>query len=438
MTSLALFADSLDAPIIVRREGVVCAGEFVGATQALLQLLPTARHVVNLCERRYFFLLALVAAGLRKQVTLLPPDQSKGALRQLQMHYPDCVVVDDACIAELLRTVRIEKAVSPPNWQLDGDGVAAYTFTSGSTGAPQAHEKTWRTLSENATLAATEILSDQILSNRGMQLVATVPAQHVYGLETTAMTALVAGCAVFDGKPFFPRDVCAALALLDSPRILVTTPTHLKNLFESHVELPALRGVVSATAPLSIELAERIEAAWRTEVFEIYGCTEAGVMAKRRTVDGPLWRTFTGGRMTMDDGDVAYYSAPQLPARVRLQDVLELRSPTEFSLLGRSADMIKVAGKRTSLQTLTQHLLGIDGVQDAAVFLPTPDARPAALAVAPQLTPREILGALSERIDAVFLPRPLILLERLPRNSLGKLTRDELLQALREHNRPHR
>ena len=47
--------------------------------------------------------------------------------------------------------------------------------------------------------------------------------------------------------------------------------------------------------------------------------------------------------------------------------------------------------------------------------------RLAALAVAPRLDAANILQALRARIDPVFLPRPLLLVEQLPRNATGKL-----------------
>ena len=118
----------------------------------------------------------------------------------------------------------------------------------------------------------------------------------------------------------------------------------------------ALDRVVSATAPLSAELARELETRWQTRVLEIYGCTEAGVMAYRRTTQSEAWRTFAGCTMAMVDG-MAEYRAPHLPAAVSLPDMLEMRSASEFLLRGRSADMIKVAGKRASLQDLTPEWL---------------------------------------------------------------------------------
>ena len=74
-----------------------------------------------------------------------------------------------------------------------------------------------------------------------------------------------------------------------------------------------------------------------------------------------------------------------------LQDMVELRGDDRFVVRGRNTDMIEVAGKRASLADLTRRLLAIEGVRDAVVFQPEPDAvgairRVAALVVAPGLT----------------------------------------------------
>jgi acyl-coenzyme A synthetase/AMP-(fatty) acid ligase len=55
--------------------------------------------------------------------------------------------------------------------------------------------------------------------------------------------------------------------------------------------------------------------------------------------------------------------------------------------------------------------------------------------VAPGLAAPALLAALRERIDAIFIPRPLVLVEALPRNSTGKLPREALQALAREHLR---
>ena len=421
-----LHAPSLVATFAIYRGRIVSAQQFIAQAEAVAARFPAADHVVNLCENRYHFALAWAAACLRVQVTLLPPNQARGVLDDLAATYPQQHTVDDERIAGVLEGLNANVA-SSGDWQVPADRVVALTFTSGSTGMPQAHPKTWRTLAINARIACTEILGGP-----GSHLVATVPAQHVYGLETSLISAFAAGCAIFDGKPFFPQDVRAALAAMPEPRTLVTTPTHLRALLASGIDLPRLNRVVSATAPLGAELAQQLEQAWSTQVYEIYGCTEAGIMARRRTSAGEQWETFSGG-VVVHAADGPQYRAPQLPEPVPLADLIESASDTRFALRGRAADMIKVAGKRTSLQEITRHLLAIPGVVDAAVFVPQQDARPVALVVAPTLTPQQIRMQLTERIEAVFLPRPLLRVERLPRNDVGKLPREALLALWSRH-----
>jgi len=103
---------------------------------------------------------------------------------------------------------------------------------------------------------------------------------------------------------------------------------------------------------------------------------------------------------------------------------------------GRNADMVEVAGKRASLADLTRRLASIPGVSDAVVFQPD-DAdgatvrRLAALVVAEGITEAAVLEKLAQAVDPAFLPRPLVLVPRLPRNEVGKLPRAQLLAALK-------
>ncbi len=425
MQALRLLAvDGLDSRIAHYRNATVRAAQFVAQAEHVARALPRAAHVINLSENRYHFLLGWVAACLREQVTLLPSDRTQDVLSRLRRDYPDHHSIDD----ELIGRLASESAASacttiPAHWQMPADRIAAIAFTSGSTGGPKPHPKTWGSLFHNSRLAAAEVLGG---SNRS--LVSTVPPQHMYGLEASLLSALTAQSVLFDDRPFYPADVRRALDAMPAPRVLVTTPAHLRVLADAAIELPPLERVVSATAPLPVAIARRIEAAWNTQVVEIYGCTEAGVMAHRNPVQSEIWRTFEGGTMTM--AGAAEYRAPQLPAPVPLQDVLELRSASEFFLRGRAADMIKVAGKRASLQELTRQILSVPGVQDAVMFLPDADGRPAAAVVAPGLDAAAILHELRKHLDGAFVPRPLIIVDALPRNSMGKLPREELLGLL--------
>jgi len=128
--------------------------------------------------------------------------------------------------------------------------------------------------------------------------------------------------------------------------------------------------------------------------------------------------------------------APYFAAPIVLADRAEVHGPRSFTLIGRTADLVKIGGKRASLAELNRRLLEIDGVRDGAFFLDEArgalEARLTAFVVAPGLEREQLLAALRERIDPVFLPRPLHLVPSLPRNATGKLARANLQRLLEE------
>jgi acyl-coenzyme A synthetase/AMP-(fatty) acid ligase len=275
-------------------------------------------------------------------------------------------------------------------------------------------------------------LSDKTSS---MSVLATVPPQHMYGMELSVLLPLIGDMAVHAGRPLFPADIAAALAELPRPRVLVSTPVHLRAIVGSDQEFPQVDVIVSATAPLDQSLAAAITAKLGGEMVEMFGSTETCVFASRLTAREEQWRLYEGVRLEpRTDGTLVH--APWFVEPVLLQDIVELQPGNRFVVRGRSSDMIEVAGKRASLSDITRRLLAIEGVREAAVFQPESDAvgtirRVAALVVAPTLTAREVLDQLAPGVDSAFLPRPLVIVDTLPRNELGKLPRENLLRALR-------
>ena len=401
---------------------------FTHAARQLAVRLPQATHVINLSNGRLAFMLGFAAAALRQQITLLPPNQTNAALDALKQQYPQQQVLDDT----LLEGLDWESLDDNPLMLPSIDHIMAILFTSGSTGIPQPQTKTWHTLSRTGQLDSQRLFQLSNFSNtaeRTLNIVATVPSQHMFGLQTTLLLPFVSNCAIDDSKPFFPADIRAALESIPEPRALITTPLHLQTCMTSGIRLPPMQFVLSATAPLKLELAQQAEATWQAPVLEFYGSTEAGAIGTRRTTAGDTWQLLPEACLDVTE-DGASYRIPHLPEPLLLNDQVELLSAHEFRLLGRTNDQLKIAGKRASISELTHALLAIPGVEDGVVFLPPDAPRTAALVVAPQLTAAFILDQLTQRIDPVFLPRPLLLMSRLPRNEVGKLTQTALLTAL--------
>jgi acyl-coenzyme A synthetase/AMP-(fatty) acid ligase len=239
--------------------------------------------------------------------------------------------------------------------------------------------------------------------------------------------------ALSHAQPFYPADICQALAAVPSPRVLVSSPVHLRTLLDAELALPENTRVISATAPLPARLALEIETRCNTPLMEIYGSTETGQIATRRPVQSAEWRLFPGIKLTReDDGVRAHGGHIEIPTL--MSDTIEPVTAEHFLLHGRIADLINIAGKRHSLASLNHLLNSLPGVVDGAFYMPDETAheritRLAACVVAPGMEAPHLLGLLREHIDPVFLPRPLLFVDALPRNSTGKLPRTAL-QAL--------
>lgn len=441
MTARAPLLDRAAGDAVFRRvSGVVDAAGFVAHARGVAAGLPESsagelaggRFVANLCRDRYLFAVAF-AAGLIAGRTALLNIEAAGLDA-----YPGCVVLRDADIERVVPVIGGDVPF------VDCAHLAAIVFTSGSTGAPVPHEKRWGALVARSRAAIAPF------GLMGGSVIGTVPPQHMYGFETTVLLPLHAPVCSWCGPTFFPGDVAAALLASPGPRLLVTTPLQLRALVQGLMQegvqgggqggaqdggrggvLP-MSGVISATAPLDPALAAEAEGAWGCAVREIFGATECGSIASRRTVEGPDWAPYPGVGIGFEDAG-AVVSAPFMDDVV-LADVLE---PTGggFRLLGRRTDVVKLGGRRASLPGLNQVLLAVEGVLDGAFVVPDDldarsTARLLAVVVAPSRTGAAILAALRLVVDPVFLPRRVICVDRMPRNEMGKLPRGALLALL--------
>lgn len=440
LSHLPLLAGLETDRIVAWRQGQpVRAVQFMADVKHVAAQLPEAPAAVNLCEERYAFLVAFCAIVLRGQANLLPSSRAPRAIDEVIAAHPGCYALGDLPLEPEpphyhrlppLPAKTLDPGLSAP--QIDADQVVAIGYTSGSTGQPAAHVKTWRSF--HASNAGNLQMLRRYVAEP-FNVVATVPPQHMYGMETSVLLPLLADVAVCGGRPFFPADVAAALAAVPPPRVLVTTPVHLRAVVESGVRLPLLAAILSATAPMPLDLARAAEQQFEAPLLEVFGSTETCVFASRRSSTHEQWTLYDGVKLHPQP-DGTQVEAPQLAAPMVLADLVTLHDEgRSFRLCGRHADMLEIAGKRASLGDLTRRLLAIPGVRDGVVLqLDDADARGvrriAALAVAPDLTEAAILDALRDVIDPLFLPRPLRLVDALPRNETGKLPRTELLALL--------
>ena len=439
---LIAYADR-ERPLAYRHGAVITAAQYLADVYHCAKRLPPSTYVLLACQDRYAFAVGFGAAMVRGQSCLLPSTHTVELIANLASTYEAlyCLTDDPACAFDLPTTLIEAGLLSDLPAEglqgiplIAGDHVAAYVYTSGSTGLPVAHPKHWDRLVANVQSEGARL---GIVPGSGYTIVGTVPPQHMYGFESTVLLALQNGAAFEAGRPFYPADIERAIAGVPRPRAMVTTPFHLRAWLTEVAAPSALDLLVSATAPLAITLAEEAEEKTGARLLEIYGSTETGQLATRRTTETSDWTTFDGIVIHQTEA-TSIASGTQVEGDVPINDVLELKSERVFILHGRTADMVNVAGKSTTLDYLNHQLLSIEGVEDGVFFAQGVSTegtgnttRLAAVVVAPTHTFESLQTALRRKIAPAFLPRPLKLVTSLPRNGTSKLPRAALLELIK-------
>ena len=451
-TPLAASPAFLDRPAVIGGARPWSWREVHGAAIALAAQLEPGATVCNLCDSRAGFLVTWIAALRRGCLQVLPPSSGHAELAAiLEGSARPVIVVDDAasaaawagqfdCLRFTPEPPGAPIADSSLRWL--GAGVAdaelVRLYTSGSTGTPQAQGRTLGQLARGAQVLTARLdeAVDGGVAALG-RIVCSVPPQHMFGLETSVMLPLVAGIPVIDRKPLLPADVQACFASAPDDGAWIATPLHLRAVALSGLSLPRCRLVLASTMPLSDTLAAQAERFSGAPVMEIYGSTETGAVAMRRTAAEARWRPVDGVRIEpCEEG--TRVSGGHFPSPRILADRVERDGAGGFLLLGRQGDLIKIAGRRASLSALNRLLEDLPGLADGVFYLPAADSgtqRLVLIHAGPALDRAAAMRWLRSRMDPLFLPRTFIRVDSLPRNATGKLQR-AALDALYAAHRP--
>jgi acyl-coenzyme A synthetase/AMP-(fatty) acid ligase len=236
--------------------------------------------------------------------------------------------------------------------------------------------------------------------------------------------------------------------------VLVSVPAHLRALKILDVgQLPPLVRVFSSGAPLPPDTAKLLRARFGLAVTEVLGSTETGGIASR--VSGPeidqadaeamqarVWTPLPHVRIGIDVEGRLLVDSPFLPPEGprpwptadRIEVVDHVADSPRFRHLGRIDGVVKIGGKRVALAEIERRLLEIPGVEDAAAWVVevggARGSETVAMVVAPGLSPEYLRAELRRWLDPVVIPRRLRLVDALPREQSGKLSRRRLLEAL--------
>ena len=328
--------------------------------------------------------------------------------------------------------------------ELDLDRCQLSLCTSGSSGEPKRIDKSLRQM-------ANEVEALEQLWGSGLGdacLIASVAAQHIYGLLFRVLWPLCAGRCFIRQQLAFPEDMQRA-SRQHASFAWVASPALLKRMTDN-LDWPALstvRRVFSSGGALPADAAQALHQRLGQWPTEILGSSETGGIAWRQ---GPnLWQPFSDVQLSQSEDGALRIASAYLPAGhvEQTADAARIEADGRFELLGRLDRIVKLEEKRISLPMLELALvkhdwvvetrLGVVNEQRASLgaLLVLSDSGLFALREhGRRALTQHLRQHLSQHCEALALPRRWRLLRQLPLNSQGKLPQaqvDALLLAPR-------
>ena len=338
------------------------------------------------------------------------------------------------------------------------DDIAAILYTSGTTGKPKG------AMLSNANLIANgEVLMDLWRFTPEDRLIHALPIFHVHGLFVAMHCVMFSGAsAIFLAK----FDSAAVIRNMVDATVLMGVPTFYIRLLGddgfTRKVAANMRLFVSGSAPLSADIHRAFEQRSGHRVLERYGMTETGMLTSN-PYDGDRRAGYVGPPLPGVELRIAEFESGTVLEQGEV-GIVEVKGPNIFKgywhmpektaaefrpdgyfitgdmgvidaegyvqLVGREKDLI-ISGGLNVYPAEVEALLDdrVDIAEAAVIGVPHPDFGEAVVAV---VTPigdfdgEAVREALREELAAFKLPKRIITLDALPRNTMGKIQKKVL------------
>jgi malonyl-CoA/methylmalonyl-CoA synthetase len=339
------------------------------------------------------------------------------------------------------------------------DDIAAFLYTSGTTGRSKG-----AMLTQGNLLSNCEALKEVWQFTKDDVLLHALPIFHVHGLFVATNVALASGAKIMF-EPSFNLD--RIIQLLPSVTTMMGVPTFYTRLLSddrfNHELTQHMRLFVSGSAPLLAETHVQFEKRTGHRILERYGMTETNMNtsnpydAERRagTVGFPLpdvelkiTDSVTGEELPRGDtGQIevrgpnvfkGYWNMPEKTAEELRADGFFITGDLGLidedgylSIVGREKDLIISGGYNIypkEIELVLDEQLGV--VESAVVGVPHPDFGEAVVGVlvvdSDVVNLENIKIAVKEQLARFKHPRQLVVVDALPRNTMGKVQKNLL------------
>jgi long-chain acyl-CoA synthetase len=390
---------------------------------------------------------SILIACLRRRLVVLPLEQSISDQQR------------DAAL-KICRAGAVVSAVpsgnSPALFRLKTSDVAAnwgeqppslLKLTSGTTAAPRAV----RFRSEQLLADCDQICDTMGISGADLNF-GVIPISHSYGFSNLLTPLIARGVPMVLSRDRLPRAVLADLAGTNAT-VFPGMPVFYQAFCEMEDVplLPKLRLCISAGAPLATAMARRFRQKFGVPIHSFYGASECGGICYDRDAqnmeDGFVGQPMKDVVIEMVDPDASasrirvrsaavgdgYFpesDKAKLGGGLFVPDDLLTKTPNGFRIVGRTSDVINVAGKKVNPAEVEAHLLRFSGVRQAVVFGRASILRneevAACVVAAPGVSEVELLDFCRRELSGWQVPKRVFIVDAIPVTERGKISRREL------------
>ena len=343
------------------------------------------------------------------------------------------------------------------------DDLAAFLYTSGTTGRSKGAMLTHGNLGSNAS-----VLKDYWQFTKDDVLLHALPIFHTHGLFVATNVTLLAGSSMIFLPKFDPNEM---FRLMPQATSMMGVPTFYTRLLQdarlTKETTAHMRLFVAGSAPLLAETHREWEQRTGHRILERYGMTETNMITSNpydgARVAGAVGLPLPGVAVRICDpetgaeipaGDVGMIQVRgpnvfkgywRMPEKTKAEfthdgffitgDLGKIEPNGYVSIVGRGKDLVISGGYNVYPKEVESEIDALDGVLESAVIgLPHADFGEGVTAVivpskAAALDEKSVLKQLDGKLAKYKLPKRILFVDALPRNTMGKVLKNELRET---------
>jgi long-chain acyl-CoA synthetase len=390
---------------------------------------------------------SILIACLRRRLVVLPLEQSISE-QQRDAALKICharALVSTVPSGNSPALFRLKTSDATANWGEDPPSLLK--LTSGTTAAPRAI----RFQSEQLLADCNQICDTMGISDVDLNF-GVIPISHSYGFSNLLTPLIARGVPMVVSRDRLPRAVLGDLA-----RTNATVFPGMPVFYQAFCEmedipvLPTLRLCISAGAPLATAVAQQFRQKCGLPIHSFYGASECGGICYDRDGQnkegGFVGQAMQGVAVEMVDPDASasrirvrsaavgdgYFpesDKAKLGGGLFVPDDLLNKTANGFRIVGRTSDVINVAGKKINPAEVEAHLLRFGGVRQAVVFGRASILRneevAACVVASPGVSEVELLEFCRRELSGWQVPKRVFIVDAIPVTERGKISRREL------------